>query len=267
VFTDDWILYERRGGARPLSSRGVDLARALRAALLEAHGSDGGLPSVLSGHGADGGRSERPHVAFIACPFVGHEYSDGSVQGCAIVLPREIEETDRHKLMRLIAAWEKRASRNGLVEVAGDGLPALLLARVQSSEKQSLSPSRWCRTSSRFITATPIALDRHPGNLRSNSHRTAHRAAIEAQRTIAEACERIGLPRPVSVEISLAPFLPGAQPVRAFRPWPNRPGRFTRMRVHADIRFGQAVRGPVLLGAGRYFGLGLCLPVAGRGEA
>jgi CRISPR-associated protein Csb2 len=267
VFTDDWILYERRGGARPLSSRGVDLARALRAALLEAYGSDAGLPSVLSGHSAGGGRSERPHVAFIACPFVGHEFADGSVQGCAIVLPREIEETDRHRLLRLIAAWEKRTSRDGLVELAGDGLPALRLARVQSSEKQSLSPSRWCRPSSRFITATPIALDRHPGNLRSNSHRTAHRAAIEAQRTIAEACERIGLPRPVSVEISLAPFLPGAQPVRAFRPWPNRPGRFMRMRVHADIRFGQAVRGPVLLGAGRYFGLGLCLPVAGLGEA
>jgi CRISPR-associated protein Csb2 len=267
VFSDDWILYERREGARPLSSRGTDLARALRAALLEANGTEAPLPPALSGHGANGGRSERPHVAFVACPFVGHEHADGSVQGCAIVLPRDIDEEERRTLLRLIAAWEKRRSIGGLVELAGDGLPAMRLARVQASEKHALSPSRWCRPSSRFITATPIALDRHPGNLRSNSNGTAHRAAAEARRTIEEACARIGLPRPASVEISLAPLLSGAQPVRAFRPWPNRAGRFARMRVHADIRFDRPVRGPVLIGAGRYFGLGLCLPVNDRGAS
>ncbi len=266
VFTDDWILYERRQGARPLSSRGTDVARAMRAALIEANGSDGELPSVLSGHGPGGGPSERPHVAFVACPFVGHAHADGSVQGCAIVLPGEIDDADRRNLLRLIATWEKKTARDGLVELAGDGLPALQLARVEISQKQALSPSRWCRPSTRFITATPIALDRHPGNLRSNSARTAHKASVEAQRTVVDACERIGLPRPISVEISLAPMLPGAQPVRAFQPWPGRPGRHPRARVHADIRFDRVVRGPVLLGAGRFFGLGLCLPVHSGGE-
>jgi CRISPR-associated protein Csb2 len=89
---------------------------------------------------------------------------------------------------------------------------------------------------------------------------------VEAQRTVAEACEHIGLPRPVSVEISLAPMLPGAQPVHAFRPWPDRPGRNRRARVHAELRFDRPVRGPVLLGAGRYYGLGLCLPVSEQGD-
>lgn len=266
VFAEDWIVYERREGSRPLSSRGSDVTRALRAALIEANDSDEPLPPVLSGHGERGQRSERPHAAFVACPFVGHPHADGSVQGCAIVLPREVEETDRRRLLRLIATWEMRTAREGLVELASNNLPPLRLARVQTSEKQALSPFRWCRPSARFITATPIALDRHPGNLRSNSAGTAHRAAIEAQRTIADACEHIGLPRPVSVEISLAPLLPGAQPVRAFRPWPDRPGRHARARVHADIRFDRVVRGPVLLGAGRYFGLGLCLPVHDRDE-
>ena len=109
--------------------------------------------------------------------------------------------------------------------------------------------------------ATPIALDRNPGNIRSNQGGTAQRAAIEAQRSIADACERIGLPRPLSVEVSLSPLLPGVQPVRAFLPWPGRPGRVSRTRVHADIIFPEVVRGPVILGAGRFFGLGLCLPV------
>jgi CRISPR-associated protein Csb2 len=245
----------------------MDVARALRAALLEANGAAGALPSVLSGHKMDGGPSDRPHVAFVACPFVGHTHADGSVQGCAIVLPRDIDEDNRRKLLLLIATWEKKTARDGLVELAGEGFPALRLARVGTSDKQALSPSRWCRPSVRFVTATPIALDRHPGNLRSNSAHAAHKATVEAQRTIADACERIGLPRPVTVEISLAPMLPGAQPVRAFRSWPSRPGRYVRARVHADILFDRPVRGPVLLGAGRYFGLGLCLPVHGRGES
>jgi CRISPR-associated protein Csb2 len=114
----------------------------------------------------------------------------------------------------------------------------------------------------RFVTATPIALDRHPGNLRSNVERTAHKAAVEAESSIADTCERIGLPRPVNVSISLAPLLPGAQHVRQFAPWPPQPGRARRARVHAEIEFSEKVCGPVLIGAGRYFGLGLCLPIA-----
>lgn len=264
VFTGDWILFERRGGARLLSSRSADLSRALRNAVLEANGLGDPLPAVLSGHEADGSRTERPHVAFVACPFVGYPHADGSIQGCAIVLPRDTSDDDRERLLRLLAAWENRAAPHRLVEVAGEGLPPVQLERVLVTEKDSLAPERWSRAATRFVTATPIALHRHPGNLRSNREGTAARAAREAAQTIAEACQHIGLPRPVSVEVSLAPLLSGAQPVLAFRPWPDRPGRFARARVHAEIRFEKPVRGPVLLGAGRYFGLGLCLPVPER---
>jgi CRISPR-associated protein Csb2 len=34
---------------------------------------------------------------------------------------------------------------------------------------------------------------------------------------------------------------------------------------HATIEFAEPVAGPVVLGAGRFFGLGLCIPAA-RGE-
>jgi CRISPR-associated protein Csb2 len=33
-----------------------------------------------------------------------------------------------------------------------------------------------------------------------------------------------------------------------------------RACVHAQIEFAEPVRGPVLVGAGRYLGYGLCLP-------
>ncbi|HWE26735.1 MAG TPA: type I-U CRISPR-associated protein Csb2 [Polyangia bacterium] len=262
VFSDDWIVFQRIRGAQPLSSRGTDVARALRAALLEQHGSPT-LPPWLSGHREDGAPADRPHVAFVALPFVAHAHADGTLKGCAIVLPRGLASDEREALLRLIAKWEQnRPTGDGTMELAGGTLPPMFVSRVELSESITLQPRRWCGASRRFMTATPIALDRNPGNLRSNQRSSAHKASIEAQRSIAEACEHIGLPRPTSVAISLAPLLAGAQPVREFLPWPGRRGRTPRVRVHADIEFGERVRGPVLLGAGRYFGLGLCLPVA-----
>ena len=262
TFSDEWILFERVGGARPLSSRGTDLSRALRGALFEQHGSRT-LAGSLSGHREDGGPTDDVHAAFVALPFVGHEHADASVQGCAIVLPRGLVASEREPLLRLVAAWERDRALDddATMELAGGALSPVRLRRVELSAKMTLRPETWCRPARRFVTATPIALDRNPGNLRSNQQGTAHKASIEAQRSIADACERIGLPRPTSVEVALAPLLPGAQPVRSFLPWPGRPGRTPRVRVHADIRFAEPVCGPVLLGAGRFFGLGLCLPI------
>jgi CRISPR-associated protein Csb2 len=263
VFSADWVLFERVAGSRPVASRATDLARALRAALLEQQDPKT-LPVALSGH-ADGAPAGQPHVAFVPLPFVGHEHADGTLMGCALVLPREFAAEDRELLFRLVAKWEKeRGDHRGNLTLAAGTLPPLIVRRVDVSAKAALDPRRWCRASARFLTATPIALDRNPGNLRSNRDGTARKAALEAQQSISEACLRVVGVRPLSVEVSLAPLLPGSQHVRDFLPWPGRPGRTLRVRVHADIRFEASVSGPLLLGAGRYFGLGLCLPVEDR---
>lgn len=260
VFSTEWVLFERVAGSRPVASRATDLARALRGALLEVHGSPD-LPATLSGH-AEGGPAERPHVAFVPLPFVGSEHADGSLMGCALVLPRGLANDERKLLLRLVAKWEQeRADKRGNLTLAGGTLPPFILRRVEVSAKATLDPTRWSRASTRFHTATPIALDKNPGNLRSNHDGVARRAALEAQQSISDACFRVVGARPTSVEVSLAPLLPGAQHVRDFRPWPGRAGRTPRVRVHADLRFQAPVTGPLLLGAGRYFGLGLCLPV------
>jgi CRISPR-associated protein Csb2 len=177
-------------------------------------------------------------------------------------MPSRLTASDRTVLLRLVANWEKaRSDDRGILTLAAGGSPPIAIRRVEMSAKQSLSPDLWCRPSRRFITATPIALDRNPGNLRSNTGRTAHKASLEAQQSISDACLRVVGARPISVEVSLSPLLPGAQHVREFLPWPGRPGRTARVRVHADIQFSASVRGPLLIGAGRFFGLGLCLPV------
>jgi len=261
--SDDWVIFERVGGSRPVASRATDVARALRDALISAHGTQD-LPATLSCH-TENGPTQQPHIAFVPLPFVGREHADGAIMGCALVLPRELPRNDREILLRLVAKWEKeRANERGNMTLAGGTLPPFHVRRVEVSAKAALDPMRWSRLSTRFVTATPIALDKNPGNLRSNQDGTARKAALEAQRSISDACHHVTGVRPVSVEVSLAPLLLGAQHVRDFLPWPGRPGRTARVRVHADIQFAELVRGPLLLGAGRYFGLGLCLPVGDR---
>lgn len=271
VFTDEWVLFQREDGARPLSSRGVDLTRALRLSIIEMNGKHS-LPGPLSGHRSDGTPEVAPHLAFVAFPFVGHPHADGSIQGCAMVLPRGLPVAFKSDLFRLVVQWEHNRGRidgpgHPLLELASGSLPPVVVRRVlpEDTDKVSLRPRTWCGPSAHYISATPIALDKYPGNLRSNREHTAHKAAVEAQSSIADACEHIGLPRPVYVEVSFAPLLSGAQHVHEFPPWPGRGDRPSRVRVHADIRFDRPVSGPVILGAGRYLGMGLCLPVSETG--
>ena len=86
---------------------------------------------------------------------------------------------------------------------------------------------------------------------------------------LAAACTNIGLPEPVQIEIhkhSAVRAAPSCYPARgrAARPdwsFPKGASFRDRVRRHVVLRFGQAVRGPIVLGAGRYHGLGLCLAI------
>jgi CRISPR-associated protein Csb2 len=66
----------------------------------------------------------------------------------------------------------------------------------------------------------------------------------------------------VHVEVSFRPPWKGAVKVdRNHPPYPSVAGRIRRVQVHVRLAFDRPVRGPVLLGAGRFRGLGLFRPV------
>jgi CRISPR-associated protein Csb2 len=110
---------------------------------------------------------------------------------------------------------------------------------------------------------TPVALDQNPGDLFARDPVAAAQAVRRAQETVARACERIGLPRPVSVQVMPRSLFVGAPDAPRFMPFPRNGRAFKRLCVHVDLCFDEPVSGPVLLGVGRYFGVGLCRP---RGE-
>jgi CRISPR-associated protein Csb2 len=136
-----------------------------------------------------------------------------------------------------------------------------LVAAAEASEHKSLHPARYLAAHRIWSTVTPIALDRHT---KSDDPRQ------EAAAIVAESCTRIGLPEPRRVYVHKHAAIsgaPSARPPGGAPRWTGwaRPGSLAHRQVtHATLHFEEPVAGPVILGAGRFFGLGLCLPVAER---
>lgn len=275
VFTDEWIVVRQVAGPRLSTTLTAEVTQAARAALMS-HAQDP-PPEVLSGHRENGDPSERPHVAVLALPYVGSPHATGVILGVAVVLPSDIEPGDRLAVLRAVGRWEESARlRLGDAEVEAPPLDLRLGARgVIELERvvwgapplANLRPVTWCRAARTWVSATPVALDRNPGNLYAREPDAARAAYDNAAAIIATGCERVGLPRPARVEIIPSVGMPGVAKARAFPPFPADGRKPQRVKVHALLEFAEPVHGPVLVGAGRYFGLGLFRPVDGSGGA
>lgn len=252
----EWIVFRetplgegRRLELRP--TRVADLTRALRTALLS-H-CDTNSAETLSGHTSGGVPLTRPHVAFVALPEVGSPYSNGTILGSAMILPRDLGEDERLSLFRTIGQWDGRVRLNNSVEI-------LLERVVDGDPRVTLAPHTWIRPSRLWASVTPVALDENPGHLSARDSAAAEAAALRAQAIISRSCTRIGLPPPVWVQVMPRSLFTGIPAARKFMPFSHRGSTLMRVCVHAEICFAEPVQGPILLGAGRYLGLGLFRP-------
>jgi CRISPR-associated protein Csb2 len=275
LFGDDWIVFRQMNGRRLSQTVCVELARAMRGALMK-HADDP-LPALLSGHTDDGKPSEQPHLAIIPLPFVGHLHATGEVLGVALVFPRGADTAQREAVLRALGAWEAERRVEDIDELIDVPPLALRLGRAGVIEvervewgvapQKTLRAATWCRPSRAWVTATPIALDRNPGDLFSRDDDKARAAYEAAAESIATSCERIGLPKPSYVQVHPSVPLNGATKARGYPAFPAERAKHQRVKVHARIEFPVHVAGPVLLGAGRYYGLGLCFPQPREAEA
>jgi CRISPR-associated protein Csb2 len=225
----------RRIEGRGLSiEAALTLTSALRRALMKLSENDPALCAFFSGHDAE------THCAFAALPFVGHEHADGRLMGVAVVLPRTITTARRRKVLRACALVEKVNLKDESafweVELCGFDIP-----------QRTLQPQAWSSSSATWASVTPILLDRFP------------KKNLSVEEILAAACERVGLPQPIEIEHGPFSDVPGVSPVSEFRLQRNQ-GDKPRWGVHARFRFEEPVHGPILLGAGRFFGLGLLRP-------
>ncbi len=234
------------------------LTSAIRGAVL-AHAPDARLP-VLSGHAADGSPLTAAHASYLALPNVGHDRSTGAVSGLAIMMPDGSTEEELGCLDAALARWVGPRSVGSL------GRGGRWHVGRGDASLATLDHRRWSRSSVCWVTATPVALGRFPAGLRHagvGRRELPSDAVLDAAgEDIRRACGHVGLPEPENVHVSLAPLLDGAIPVRSYPPFTR--GGVRRALVHAAISFSEPVSGPLILGSGRYLGLGLFLPVDWR---
>ncbi|HHH31003.1 MAG TPA: type I-U CRISPR-associated protein Cas5/Cas6 [Polyangiaceae bacterium] len=233
----------------------LSIAGRWREALLS-HSNDlsEAVRSVLSGHDAHGVPLEDPHLALAPLSFVGHAHADGHLLGVGAFLPRDLSREDRHDVLRALSrVHELKLGRLGVwrLETVTEARPPWNL-RARAWTAHARGAREWS-------TVTPVAFDRHP----KVKGKAAYRA--EVAQMIAQCCTRIGLPRPEQVIVTPVSAHLGVPPAHAF-PRLHRKDGGQRRHTHAIVVFDEPVQGPILLGAGRYRGYGLCRPLDGPGE-
>ena len=257
-----WIVFEFTHNSRFLpSSRVTELAAATRAAIL--HYAEDPIPEGLSGHRKAGGPTLHPHVAYLPIPYVGFEHADGRLLGIAVSVPKTLSDGARRALYRSIGHWEK--AQGNLLHLTFGTQGVVHLSRQRGpTALVSLRPSVWHRRSRRWVSATPIALPRHPGRLRSGTPAARAKAWTQAEDAVFVACTHVGIPRPLRLEVSPIPFIAGGRATSQFPPFTQKgkDGKpIRRQLVHAALTFDEEVAGPLMLGAGRFLGLGLMRPI------
>lgn len=231
------------------------LTAALRGAILKncVGTSSGQAPEWLTGHAADGKpASGSPHIALVPLAFVGHKHADGHLLGMAVAFPRTVTPRERGRAFAPLLYSEGAPTA---VTLTLGALGTWTLAREERSlAPHALRAETWCRPSDSWTTVTPVVLERH---IKS---KTTEARFTEITASIVESCERIGLPRPVEIDIDKNAFLLGSP-----RSKPDKSGFPLlipdRQQIHVWLRFPSIVEGPVILGAGRYRGYGLFKPV------
>jgi len=172
-------------------------------------------------------------------PFVDHPHADGGVKGVAFLRDLvNLGGVNQTVVAAQVGAFTQAELPNGMHDFVGEG-----------AAMPSLAQWRWAGPSRTWASVTPVLLPRFPDK---------RRFAEDVGALLRECCAYVGIQESFEFEFDRNSALAGVPPVRRFR----LPERYQqRAAFHVVLQFHQPVRGPIILGAGRYLGVGLCAPV------
>jgi len=208
--------------------------------------------AVFSGKDREGNclAKDHAHAHILPCDDDG----DGRIDHVIVYAPMGFSHDDLAAMSRLRRLWQ-HGGRPGLLSVlVGQGEPADFGGfNTRDEETPALAESAvWC-------SVTPFVLPRHPKrDRRGNPKRDAEGRWVDGpEMQLCAELERRGLPRPVRVECYA--------PRHKWRHFATRRknGGGTRSQgggMGFTIEFAEPVRGPIALGYGCHFGLGLFVP-------
>lgn len=98
-------------------------------------------------------------------------------------------------------------------------------------------------------------------------HHYPKKRAGDIERIITAAFVSAGFPEPAEIVVRSVAMVPGADHAMAIPPFTEGGEKLCRYQTHVRARFESMVRGPMLVGRGRFRGYGLFRPEAETEEA
>ncbi len=205
------------------------------------------VPEAICGHDETGRKTDEPHLAIVPLANVGHRYADGHIMGLGVWFPSTTPADVLESFEDAMAGLrELRLGKDGVWQIgAVDAGRVAQVIALRLNTYEALSDT--------WASVTPVVFGKFP-------KRSQVGPSKDGGKVFAELCEMIGLPKPLEVRIGSVSLFRAVPKAADFPP----PAKFAdRFRAHVWIRFAVPVRGPVLLGAGRFVGFGLCRPWRG----
>ena len=250
VFDPNLIVLAIGGRRVPLTTT-LKLVQALRGTLMDCCPQQP-APEWFSGHRSSGTPTTEPHMALLPLPFVDAQHADGRVMGLALALPRSLDpETSRHCLGAFLHSADTGLPREHRL-FDGQWFECRIELETRERPPKNLNANTWTRASRVWASVTPVVLNRH--------YKGKDRW-VQAAESVKEACEHIGLPRPREVLLHPVSLVEGVPHSREFPQMTRKRDGGRQSHTHAVLIFEEPVGGPVIVGAGRFRGYGLCRPM------
>ncbi len=200
------------------------------------------IPKAISGHLSDcdmiSDDNRSPHCAYLALPHVYSPHSDGHIVALAVAIPRTLSAEDQHAVYQFL----------GTVKALQVGNTSYQLIPRSHRSPYAADPRRWSKPATQWTSVSPVVFDQFP---------TTRKPLLTILNLMAEHAK---LPEIIACQ-TIQPN--GAVPMaRDFfiKRHSNSPAALVR---HLTIAFAHPVKGPILLGRLRHFGLGLFVPQEG----
>lgn len=258
---------DRAVGFYPIARTGVvSLVEAVAQRVLDAYPDDRELVErYVIGRGASAQDLHR-RVRIVPLPSRGHAKADGLVRRVLVEIPQTsplrpaaiawalegaaVADIEMRKNPTVLLSAEVRDQpvERGAVLSADTERPDTLLRRLSFG-----------RESARWRSVTPVALVAR-ADTAAAADNGASRRYLEAVRVrqFRTAVRQAGLPAPSAVRLQREPFGAGGDLASRYAFGT----RFASSHLmHAEVRFPRPVRGPILIGDGRFRGLGLFEPI------
>jgi len=226
------------------------MRHAAAEALRQERYSDDFVNSYVLGHGNGHGK----HMSFVPVPSVGFSHADGTIRRVMVLEPPGADG----EIAALLQLKLSSTVLHRLVENGSGPRKTEPACQLFEAQPDNVWPY-YMRKSSLWHSVTPVVLHGH------NSEHGKF-SLKKTEQLLYQAFEKSGYPRSSITELAFqpAPFWSGTEGSLAMRvpeylkKWP---------RYHVSVRFDQAFSGPIIVGIGRHYGIGLFAAPQGRETA